>query len=250
MREAGKLAARTLKMAADLVKPGINTEEINEAVHQFTLDQGAVPAPLNYGEDRERGIPPFPKSVCTSVNEVICHGIPSRDEVLKDGDIINIDVTCILDGFHGDTSRTFFVGEVTPEAKRLVEVTWDCMHRGIETIRPKSRVRDIGVAIQQHAEQFGYGVVREYVGHGIGRSFHEAPQIPHYRNPGPTLRLREGMIFTVEPMINLGTHETVLDPQDRWTVRTADGRLSAQFEHTVLVTATGYDILTDWKYID
>ncbi len=250
MREACKLAARTLRMAGELVKPGIATEAINEAVHQYTIDHGAVPAPLNYGEDRDRGIPPFPKSVCTSVNEVICHGIPRADEVLEDGDIINIDVTCILDGFHGDTSRTFLVGEVSPEAKQLVEVTWDCMLKGIETIKPKSRVRDIGTTIQQYAERFGYGVVREYVGHGIGRSFHEAPQIPHWRSPGPTLRLRPGMIFTVEPMINLGTHETILDPDDGWTVRTQDGKLSAQFEHTVLVTESGHDILTDWKYIE
>ena len=250
MREACKLAARTLKMAGEMVQPGLTTEAINEAVHQYTIENGAVPAPLNYGEDRDRGIPPFPKSVCTSVNEVICHGIPRADEVLQDGDIVNIDVTCILDGFHGDTSRTFLVGDVGPEAKQLVEVTWTSMHKGIETIRPKSRVRDIGTAIQQYAERFGYGVVREYVGHGIGRNFHEAPQIPHWKNPGPTMRLRAGMIFTVEPMINLGTHETVLDPEDGWTVRTKDGRLSAQFEHTVLVTETGYDILTDWKYIE
>ncbi|MEO1335588.1 MAG: type I methionyl aminopeptidase [Myxococcota bacterium] len=250
MREACKLAARTLKMAGELVKPGISTEHINEAVHQYTLDNNAVPAPLGYGEDKERGIPPFPKSVCTSLNEVICHGIPSPTDILKDGDIINIDVTCILDGFHGDTSRTFFVGEVSPEAKQLVEVTWNCMHKGIETIRPDSRVRDIGTAIQDYAERFGYGVVREYVGHGIGRTFHEMPQIPHCKTSGPTLRLREGMIFTVEPMINIGTHETVLDADDGWTVRTRDGQLSAQFEHTVLVTADGHDILTDWKYIE
>lgn len=250
MRAACKLAAQTLKMAGELVKPGITTEEINEAVHQYTLDHGAIPAPLNYGADPKRGIPPFPKSVCTSINEVICHGIPKPGEVLNDGDIVNVDVTCILEGFHGDTSRTFLVGEVSAEAKQLVEVTWTCMHKGIETIRPRSRVRDIGTAIQAYAERFGYGVVREYVGHGIGRAFHEAPQIPHWKNPGPTLRLRSGMIFTVEPMINLGTHETELDPDDGWTVRTADRALSAQFEHTILVTETGHDILTDWKYLD
>ena len=250
MREACKLAARTLRMASELVKPGISTEAINEAVHEYTIAAGATPAPLHYGADRERGIPPFPKSVCTSLNDVICHGIPSPNEMLADGDIINIDVTTILDGFHGDTSRTFLVGEVSAEAKQLVDVAWTCMHKGIETIRPKSRVRDIGSAIQQYAERFGYGVVREYVGHGIGRSFHEAPQIPHWKSPGPTLRLRPGMIFTVEPMINLGTHETELDADDGWTVRTRDGKLSAQFEHTVLVTETGHDILTDWKLLD
>lgn len=246
MRAACKLAARTLKMASELVKPGVTTEEINEAVHTYTLEAGAVPAPLNYGADPDRGIPPFPKSVCTSVNDVICHGIPSRSEVLADGDIINIDVTCILDGFHGDTSRTFFVGEPKPEVRKLVEVTHECMMIGIRTVRPGSRVRDIGAAIETYAHKNGYGVVEEYVGHGIGRRFHEPPQIPHCRTRGPNPRFREGMTFTVEPMINLGQKETVLDPQDRWTVRTRDGSLSAQFEHTVLVTEHGVDILTDW----
>lgn len=250
MRAACKLAAETLRMASALARPGVSTEEINEAVHTFTLEAGAVPAPLNYGADASRGVPPFPKSVCTSVNDVICHGIPTRGEVLKDGDIINIDVTSILNGFHGDTSRTFLVGEVSDETRQLVEVTHECMLRGIRTIRPGSRIRDIGAAIQEYAEKFGYGVVREYVGHGIGRIFHEPPQVPHFRSKGPNPRLRPGMIFTVEPMINLGTHETELDDSDRWTVRTADGRLSAQFEHTVLVTEDGHDILTDWAKLD
>lgn len=250
MREAGKLAAKTLKMASEMIKPGITTEEINEAVHQFTLDHDAIPAPLNYGGDSVRGIPPFPKSVCTSINDVICHGIPSRKEELKDGDIVNVDVTSILDGFHGDTSRTFLVGDVSIEAKKLTEVTWECLLRGIGAIRAGARVRDIGSAIQDHAEGFGYGVVREYVGHGIGRVFHEAPQVPHYRAKGENPRLRAGMTFTVEPMINMGTHEAVLDPVDRWTVRTADGKLSAQFEHTILVTDDGVDILTDWAKIE
>jgi methionyl aminopeptidase len=242
MRETCKLAARTLKMASALVKPGITTEDINEAVHEYIIKHGAVPAPLNYHG--------FPKSVCTSVNEVICHGIPSRKEVLKEGDIINIDVTTIVDGFHGDTSRTFFVGEVSPQAKKLVEVTWECLLRGIAQVKPGTRIRDIGAAIQDYAESFGYGVVREYVGHGVGRIFHEPPQIPHYRAKGANPRLRPGMTFTIEPMINLGTHETVLDPHDGWTVRTADGKLSAQFEHTILVTDDGHDVLTDWKYIE
>jgi methionyl aminopeptidase len=250
MRAAGRLAARILRMSSALVKPGVTTEEINEAVHQATLDAGAVPAPLNYGGDPGRGIPPFPKSVCTSVNDVICHGIPSRREVLREGDIVNVDVTVILDGFHGDTSRTFLVGAVEPEARRLVEVTYECMMRGIRAISPSGRIRDIGSAIQEHAEAHGYGVVREYVGHGIGKGFHEAPQIPHYRSRGPNPRLKPGMIFTVEPMINAGTADTVLDPVDRWTVRTADGHLSAQFEHTVLVTEVGHEVLTDWKYLD
>ncbi|MCK6551492.1 type I methionyl aminopeptidase [Myxococcota bacterium] len=242
MREACRLAAKTLKLAGELVKPGISTEEINEFVHQHTLDNGGIPAPLNYHG--------FPKSVCTSVNNVICHGIPSRREVLKEGDIINIDVTTILDGFHGDTSATFLVGNVSPEAKKLVEVTRQCLARGIAVVRPGGRIQDIGAAIQEYAESFGYGVVREYVGHGLGRGFHEPPQVPHYKaRGGPNPRLRPGMTFTIEPMINLGSHETVLDPGDGWTVRTADGRLSAQFEHTLLVTEEGHDVLTDWKYI-
>lgn len=250
MRAACRLAAQTLRAASELVRPGISTEEINTFVHEYTLKAGAVPAPLNYGADPTRGIPPFPKSVCTSVNDVICHGIPSRDEVLKEGDIVNIDVTSILDGFHGDTSRTFLVGEVTPDVKKLVEVTEQCMIRGIRSVRPGGRVRDIGSAIQEYAESFGYSVVKEYVGHGIGRSFHEAPQIPHYRARGPNPRLMPGMVFTVEPMINLGRADTELDPHDRWTVRTADRSLSAQFEHTVLVTADGVEILTDWALLD
>jgi methionyl aminopeptidase len=250
MRRAGKLAAMTLKAASEMVKPGTSTEDINRFVHDFTIEHGAIPAPLNYGADPTRGIPPFPKSVCTSLNDVICHGIPSRDHVLKEGDIVNIDVTSILDGFHGDTSRTFLVGEVSPEAAQLVRVTEECMYRGIRTVKSGARIRDIGAAIEDYAHKFNYGVVREYVGHGIGRNFHEAPQIAHCRTKGPNPRMRAGMIFTVEPMINIGGHETVLDPIDRWTVRTADGSLSAQFEHTVLCTETGYDILTDWALLE
>ncbi len=250
MRAACRLAAETLKKASELIAPGITTEHINEFVHQYTIERGAIPAPLHYGADPSRQIPPFPKSVCTSVNDVICHGIPSRDHVLREGDIINVDVTSILDGFHGDTSRTFLVGEVTPDVKKLVEVTETCMLRGIAAVRPRGRVRDIGSAIQDYAESFGYGVVREYVGHGIGRSFHEAPQIPHCRTRGANPRFVPGMIFTVEPMINLGRPETVLDPDDGWTVRTADGSLSAQFEHTILVTEDATEVLTDWALLD
>jgi methionyl aminopeptidase len=249
MRKAGRFAARLLKLVSEMIKPGISTEEINRFVHEYTLDHGAVPAPLNYGADPDRGIPPFPKSVCTSINEVICHGIPSRTEILREGDIINVDVTPIVDGFHGDTSRTFCVGEVAPEVKRLVEVTEECMYRGIRVVRPGARIREIGAAIQDYAERFKYGVVREYVGHGVGRSFHEAPQVAHWRSPGANPRLQAGYIFTIEPMINMGGHETVLDLVDRWTVRTADGSLSAQFEHTVLVTESGHEILTDWSKI-
>lgn len=243
MRAACRLAAETLRAASDLIKPGVATEEINTFVHEYTLQAGAVPAPLNYGADPARGIPPFPKSVCTSINEVICHGIPSREQVLKDGDIVNVDVTSILDGFHGDTSRTFLVGEVEPDVQKLVEVTESCMLRGIGAIKPGGRVREIGTAIQEYAESFGYSVVREYVGHGIGRAFHEAPQIPHYRARGPNPRLLPGMIFTVEPMINLGTFETKL-LADGWTVVTKDRQLSAQFEHTVGVTDNGCEVFT------
>lgn len=250
MRKACLLAAKTLRMAAELVKPGVTTGEINDAVHAYTLEAGAIPAPLNYGADPARGVPPFPKSVCTSINEVVCHGIPKRDEVLKDGDIVNVDVTSILGGFHGDTSRTFVVGEAPPETHKLVEVTHECMMRGIRAVRPGGRIRDIGSAIQDYAETFGYGIVKEYVGHGIGRRFHEPPQVPHCRTKGPNPRVRPGMIFTIEPMINLGTHETELDPVDGWTVRTKDRKLSAQFEHTILVTEEGVDILTDWAKLD
>ncbi|MGF1511711.1 MAG: type I methionyl aminopeptidase [Myxococcota bacterium] len=250
MRAACKLAARTLRAAAELVKPGVSTDEINRFVHQFTLEAGAIPAPLHYGADPSKGVPPFPKSVCTSVNDVICHGIPSETEVLREGDIVNIDVTSILDGFHGDTSRTFFVGEPAPALRQLVEVTEAAMYRGIAAIRPGGRVRDIGTAVQEYAEGFGYGVVREYVGHGIGRRFHEAPQIPHVKTRGPNPRLMPGMIFTVEPMVNAGPPDTWLDPNDGWTVRTTDGSPSAQFEHTVLVTKKGVEILTDWKLLD
>ncbi|MBI2376721.1 MAG: type I methionyl aminopeptidase [Deltaproteobacteria bacterium] len=242
MRAAGRLAAKTLVLAGRLAKPGVTTAEIDEFVHQYTIDNRAIPAPLNY-----KG---FPKSVCTSINEVVCHGIPKKGETLRDGDIINIDVTSILDGFHGDTSRTFLVGNVAAEAKQLVDVTWECLMRGVAEVKPGGRIRDIGGAIQDHAEKFGYGVVREYVGHGIGRVFHEGPQVPHYRANGKNPRLRLGMTFTIEPMINLGTHETVLDDRDGWTVRTADGKLSAQHEHTILVTEDGHEVLTDASALD
>ncbi len=242
MRAACKLAAKTLKMASEMLKPGISTDDINDFVHQYTIDHGGVPAPLNYHG--------FPKSVCTSVNDVICHGIPTKKEILKDGDIINVDVTTILDGFHGDTSRTFFIGEPSPEAKKLVEVTWECLMRGIAQVKPGARIREIGAAIQDYAESFGYGVVREYVGHGVGRIFHEPPQIPHYRARGVNPRLIPGMTFTIEPMINLGGYQTSLDQFDGWTVRTVDGKISAQFEHTLLVTNTGHEVLTDWALIE
>ncbi len=242
MRHVCILAAETLKRAGEMVKAGITTEDINTFVHQYTIDAGAIPAPLNY-----KG---FPKSVCTSVNDVVCHGIPSRKIVLRDGDIVNIDVTTIVAGFHGDTSKTFAVGKITERAQRLIDDTEECLRRGIAVVKPGARVRDIGEAIEKYAAPLGYGIVRDYTGHGIGRIFHEAPQIPHYRfTSGPNPRLVQGMIFTIEPMINLGSHETELDAEDGWTVYTADGSLSAQCEHTVLVTETGVDVLTSWDLL-
>ena len=232
MRQAGKLAAQLLDHLEPMVKPGISTEELDREAERWTQAHGATSAPLGYHG--------FPRSICTSVNEVICHGIPNKKEILKDGDIINIDVTPILDGYHGDTSKTFFVG--TP-SQELVEVTEECMYRGINAIRPGARIGDIGAAIQEYAESHGYSVVRNFVGHGIGRIFHTPPQIPHYGKKGTGKKLRPGMVFTVEPMINIGTWESEL-LDDGWTALTKDRKLSAQFEHTVTVTRDGVEILT------
>jgi methionyl aminopeptidase len=235
MRVAGRLAAEVLDMITPHVKPGVTTDELNTLCHQFIVnDQNAIPAPLNY-----RG---FPKSICTSVNNVICHGIPSEKK-LKHGDIINIDITVIKDGYHGDTSRMFFVGEPSIRAKRLVEICNQCMQKGIDLVRPGIRLGDIGHAIQKHAESNGFSVVREYCGHGIGRVFHEEPQVLHYGSPDTGMTLETGMTFTIEPMLNAGKKETRLMP-DQWTVVTRDRSLSAQWEHTVLVTEDGYEILT------
>jgi len=239
MRESCLLAAATLRMATAQVRPGMTTLQLDKLCHEYICDHGAIPAPLNY-----RG---FPKSICTSINEVVCHGIPSRKERLKEGDIVNIDVTTILDGFHGDTSVTVFVGDrISEEARHVTEVARKSLKLGIATVRPGSRIRDIGVAIQGFAEKEGCSVVRDYCGHGIGRVFHTDPQVPHYAARGPNPRIREGMTFTIEPMINLGTWRTKL-MTDGWTVKTADSRLSAQFEHTILVTPNGHDVLTDWS---
>jgi methionyl aminopeptidase len=235
MRVAGRLAADVLDMITPHVKPGVTTDELNILCHQYIVnDQKAIPAPLNY-----RG---FPKSICTSVNNVICHGIPSEKK-LKDGDIINIDITVIKDGFHGDTSRMFFVGEPSIRAKRLVEICKQCMQKGIDLVRPGIRLGDIGHAIQKHAESNGFSVVREYCGHGIGRVFHEEPQVLHYGSPDTGMTLEPGMTFTIEPMLNAGKKETRLMP-DQWTVVTRDRSLSAQWEHTILVTDDGHEILT------
>lgn len=235
MRQAGRLAAQLLDHLEKMVKPGVSTLEINDEAERWTQVHGAKSAPLGYHG--------FPKSICTSVNEVVCHGIPNAKQILKDGDIINIDVTPILDGYHGDTSKTFLVGTPSPTAKKLVEVTYECMMRGIAEVQPKARVGDIGAAIQEYAESQGFSVVRDFVGHGINRTFHTAPQIPHYGKRGKGKRLRPGMVFTIEPMINEGTWEVEVQ-SDKWTALTKDRLLSAQFEHTVAVTQEGVEILT------
>jgi methionyl aminopeptidase len=241
MQEAGKAAASVLTMIAPHVKPGVTTEALNKLCHEYIVDElKCIPAPLNYGGGGGR--PPFPKSICTSVNHVVCHGIPGEKQ-LKRGDAINIDITVIKDGFHGDTSQMFFAGEPSVLSRRLADVTRDAMFAGIRKVRPGARLGDIGYAVQQVAEGNGFSVVREYCGHGIGRIFHEDPQILHYGRPGTGLELVAGMTFTVEPMLNAGRPETRLLP-DGWTVVTKDHSLSAQWEHTVLVTSNGYEILT------
>ena len=235
MRIAGRLASEVLDMIEEHVKPGVTTEELNTICHDYIVnEQDAIPAPLNY-----RG---FPKSICTSVNHVICHGIPG-DKKLKKGDIINIDITVIKDGFHGDNSRMYYVGKPNVLAKRLCEVAKESMFVGIRMVKPGVKLGDIGHAIQQHAEASNFSVVREYCGHGIGRVFHEEPQVLHYGRPNTGMALQEGMTFTIEPMINAGRKETRLLADD-WTVVTRDHSLSAQWEHTILVTDTGYEVLT------
>lgn len=235
MRKAGRLAAEILDELVEFVKPGITTNSINEYVHKRIVDAGAIPAPLGY-----RG---FPKSVCTSVNHVVCHGIPD-DRKLTNGDIVNIDVTTIVDGWHGDTSRTFWVGEPSVKAKRLTELTYEAMMRGIEVVKPGAMTGDIGHAIQSFIEPHGYSIVREYCGHGLGKIFHTAPNILHFGKPGTGVELKEGMFFTVEPMINVGKAATILNRHDGWTVTTRDKSLSAQFEHSLGVTKTGYELFT------
>ncbi|WP_440223738.1 type I methionyl aminopeptidase [Dokdonella sp. MW10] len=238
MRVAGRLAAEVLEMIAPHVKPGVSTEELDRICHDYIVDvQKAIPANVGY-----KG---FPKTLCTSVNHVICHGIPSPSKVLKDGDIINIDVTVIRDGWHGDTSRMYFVGQPSVLARRLVETTRDAMLHGIAQVRPGATLGDIGHAIQKFAEAEKFSVVREYCGHGIGQIYHEDPQVLHYGQAGAGLELRKGMTFTVEPMINAGKPQTRLLP-DGWTVVTRDHSLSAQWEHTIAVTDDGFEILTPW----
>jgi methionyl aminopeptidase len=240
MREAGQAAAQVLQMIAPYVKPGVSTEELNRICHDHIVKAGDVPAPLGYGA--APGRPPFPKSVCTSVNHVVCHGIPGP-KVLKKGDVVNIDVTVIKDGFHGDTSQMFYVGEPSILARRLAETAHEAMIEGIRLVRPGARLGDIGHVIQKYAEARGFSIVREYCGHGIGRIFHEDPQVLHYGKPGSGMELVPGMTFTIEPMVNAGRPEVKLLP-DGWTVVTKDHSLSAQWEHTVLVTESGYEVLT------
>jgi methionyl aminopeptidase len=235
MRAVCRLAAETLLLVGDKIRAGMTTDEIDRIVHEDTLRQGARPAPLNY-----KG---FPKSVCTSVNDVVCHGIPDGT-ALRNGDIVNVDVTHLYGGFHGDTSATFYVGTPSPQARHVVEVARRALDLGIAEVGDGRRLGDIGAAIQAYVESEGCGVVRDFVGHGIGRKFHDAPQVKHYGKRGTGDRVRAGMTFTIEPMVNLGGWEVEVDPDDKWTVRTADGGLSAQFEHTVLVTRDGCEVLT------
>jgi methionyl aminopeptidase len=241
MRHAGKLASEVLDFITPYIQVGVTTEKIDRLCHEYMRDvQHTIPAPLNY---QPPGYPPFPKSICTSVNDVICHGIPG-ERILKSGDIVNLDITVITpDGYYGDTSRMFLVGEASILATRLCQVTFECMWLGIAQVRPGAHLGDIGFAIQTHAEKAGYSIVREYCGHGIGKVFHTDPQILHYGRPGAGISLVEGMTFTIEPMINAGKREIRTMP-DLWTVKTKDRSLSAQWEHTVLVTATGVEVLT------
>lgn len=238
MRETCKLAAKTLHFLGQNLRVGMSTEEIDQMCHKYMVNRGATPATLGYHG--------FPKSLCTSRNEIICHGIPSPKDIIKDGDIINLDVTTIYKGFHGDTNRTFLIGNVKPENKKLVDVTYECMMAGISVCRPGARVGDIGAIIEEIAHSHGFSVVHEYCGHGIGRNFHEDPQIVHVGKKGTGAEMRPGMTFTVEPMINLGKrHCKVLD--DDWTVVTKDKSWSAQFEHTILITEDGHEILTQFS---
>ena len=236
IRRAGQLVIETLDLVVPSIRPGVTTDEINTMVHDYTIRNHAIPAPLNY-----RG---FPKSVCVSINEVICHGIPGS-RAFKDGDIVNVDVTSILDGYYADASKTFFVGNPSADAAKIVNVARQCLAEGMSVVKPGNTVGDIGFAIQVYAEGQGCSVVREFVGHGVGVDFHEPPQIPHYGRPGAGVRLVPGMVFTIEPMINLGKKELmILD--DGWTAVTRDGSLSAQFEQTLLVTDTGVESLTPY----
>ncbi|WP_346856771.1 type I methionyl aminopeptidase [uncultured Draconibacterium sp.] len=237
IRQSSRLAAQTLDFAGELVKAGVNTEFIDDKIEEFILAHGAIPATKGYGG--------YPKSSCISLNNVICHGIPSKETILKEGDILNIDITTILNGYYGDTSRMFTVGEVTPVADELIDTAWHCLDLGIEQVKPGNRFGNIGFVISRYAKAKGFSVVYEFCGHGVGIDFHEEPQVDHAsrRNTGP--EMKPGMIFTIEPMINQGKPKASIDKNDGWTARTIDNKLSAQFEHTILVTETGYEVLTD-----
>ena len=237
MRVAGRLASEVLEMIRPKVEPGITTGELDNICHRYITEvQDAIPAPLNYHG--------FPRSICTSINEVVCHGIPSDTKKLRNGDIVNIDVTVIKDGYHGDTSIMVEVGDVPPHAQRLIKVTQECLYKALDIVKPGTTLGDIGAVIQQHAEKNYYSVVREYCGHGIGKIFHEEPQVLHYGRKGTGMVLEPGMTFTIEPMINAGRRQTKLNQKDGWTVTTRDGRLSAQWEHTIGVTEDGCEIFT------
>ncbi len=241
MRRAGVLAASILDLLSETIAVGVSTGELDRVAHQAITDAGAIPAPLNY-----KG---FPKSICTSINSVICHGIPSDDVLLKDGDMVNCDVTVILDGWHGDTSRMYGVGSIKPHAQKLADVTRECMVLGINTVKPGAKLGDIGAVIEQHARQHYYSVVRDFCGHGIGRGFHEAPEVLHFGRHGTGITLKPGMVFTIEPMINAGKAGHKMW-SDGWTAETIDRRLSAQWEHTIAVTETGREVLTRGKHED
>ena len=236
IRESAKINTAVLDEVSKHIHVGMTTQEIDDIVYAFTTSHGAIPAPLNYEG--------FPKSVCTSVNNEICHGIPSDQVILKEGDIVNVDVSTIYNGYYSDASRMFCIGKVSPEAKRLVDVTKECLYKGIETVRPFSHIGDIGAAIEAHAKANGYSVVVEFVGHGVGIDFHEDPMVPHYGVAGTGMVLVPGMTFTIEPMINQGTASLYIDRENNWTSYTGDGKLSAQWEHMLLVTENGYEILS------
>jgi methionyl aminopeptidase len=236
MRAAGKLAAEVLDYITEYIEPGVTTGYLDQLCHDYITKNGATPAPLNY-----KG---FPKSICTSVNHVVCHGIPGSKK-LKNGDILNIDVTVILDGWHGDTSRMFWVGEPSIKAKKLSAVTYEAMMEGIRSVRPGATLGDIGHAIQSYAESYGYSIVRDFCGHGLGTVFHTQPSVLHYGTPGTGMELEAGMFFTIEPMINAGKKEVLVSGHDGWTATTRDRSLSAQFEHSLAVTSTGYEIFTE-----
>jgi methionyl aminopeptidase len=236
IKKSAEINNALLDYISDKVKEGITTEEIDKLVYEFTVSRGAIPAPLNYGG--------FPKSVCTSINDVICHGIPSKNEVLKNGDIVNIDVSTILNGYFSDASRMFAIGEVSEEARNLVNVCKECLYKGIEAAKPWGFVGDIGAAIQEYAESKGYSVVRDFGGHGLGVKFQEEPFIPHFGKKGQGMVLTPGMMITIEPMINTGDYRAYIDEKDGWTARTVDGSLSAQWEHMLLITEDGVEIIS------